>query len=100
MSVQPAKSHLPQLALAWLALVGLTLSGLGLGEWAREFGWLPLVVALIMWIKGFLVARFFIESHLAHPFIANIVKVFVAFAPIALALTAFFGNTIARWASL
>ena len=47
-----------------------------------------------------MVARYFIESHLAHPFIARLLRVFIAIAPVALVLTAFFGDTLARWASL
>ena len=47
-----------------------------------------------------MVARYFIESHLAHPFITRLLRVFIAIAPVALVLTAFFGDTLARWASL
>lgn len=92
--------------LAWLALLALTLVSLGLGEWLRGAPWLPLPVALpvavaaIVWLKGRLVARHFIESHLAHRLIARSLQVFVAFVPLALLLTAFFGDSIARWATL
>lgn len=96
----PGKDHFPLLTAAWLLLVALTLASLGLSEWSREVTWLPLVVAAIMWIKGVVVARCFIESHVAHPFIARVLKVFIAFAPIALTITAFFGSTVARWATL
>lgn len=96
----PPKDHFPLLTAAWLLLVALTLASLGLSEWFRELSWLPLVVAAIMWTKGLIVARCFIESHVAHPFIARVLKVFIAFAPIALVITAFFGNTVARWASV
>ncbi|MGB7502323.1 MAG: hypothetical protein WBM25_07990 [Azonexus sp.] len=88
------------LTLTWLALVALTLVSLGLGEWFRAAHWLPLLVAAIIWLKGAMVARYFIESHLAHPFIARLMRVFIAIAPVALVLTAFFGDTLARWASL
>lgn len=88
------------LTAAWLGLVALTLVGLGLGEWFRDAHWLPLLVAAIIWLKGALVARQFIESHLAHPFIARLLQAFIAVAPIALLLTAFFGDTLARWATL
>ncbi len=88
------------LTAAWLALVALTLVGLGLGEWFRDARWLPLLVAAIIWLKGALVARCFIESHVAHPFIARLLQGFIAVAPGALLLTAFFGDTLARWASL
>ena len=49
---------------------------------------------------GALVAGAFIESHIAHPFIARLLQVFIAIAPIALVLTGFFGDTVARWATL
>jgi hypothetical protein len=75
-----AKDHFPLLTAAWLALVALTLLSLGLSEWARDWSWLPLIVSAIMWTKGVLVARCFIESHLAHPFIARVVNVFIAVA--------------------
>jgi len=85
---------------AWLALLVLTVLSLGLGEWLRGVPWLTLLVAAIVWLKGRLVARHFIESHLAHPFIARTLQVFVAFVPAALVLTAFFGDWIAHWATL
>ncbi len=88
------------LTAAWLGLVALTLVGLGLGEWFRDARWLPLLVAAIIWLKGVLVARHFIESHLAHRFIARLLQGFIAIAPTALILTAFFGDTLARWATL
>ncbi|MDE2440090.1 MAG: hypothetical protein KGP14_03625 [Betaproteobacteria bacterium] len=96
----PVKDHFAQITAAWLGLVALTLASLGLSEWARDFAWLPLVVAAIMWIKGAIVARCFIEAQVAHPFIARVLQVFIAVAPIALIITAFFGNTVARWASV
>lgn len=96
----PAKDHFPLLTAAWLALVALTLASLGLGEWFRAATWLPALVAAIMWLKGIVIARCFIEAHIAHPFIARVLTVFIAFAPIALLITAFFGNTVARWATI
>jgi hypothetical protein len=88
------------LTLAWLALVALTLISLGLGEWFRAADWLPLLVAALIWLKGAVVARCFIESHIAHPFIARLLQGFIAVAPSALILTAFFGSTLAGWATL
>jgi len=87
-------------ALAWLALSGLTLLSLELGYWFHTASWLPLLVAVIVWAKGALVARSFIESHLAHPFVRRVLAGFIAFAPAALVLTAFFGDTLARWTQL
>ena len=92
--------HFPRLTAAWLGLVALTLAGLGLSEYLRDVRWLPLLVAAIIWLKGALVARCFIESPAAHPFIARVVSVFIAISPLALIATAFFGGTLARWASL
>ena len=89
-----------RLTAAWLGLVALTLVGLALSAWARELRWLPLLVAAMLWLKGALVARCFIESSVAHPFIARLLGVFIALAPLALVATAFFGNTLARWATL
>ncbi len=92
--------HFSALTLTWLALVALTLVSLGLSEWFRSVRWLPLLVAAIIWLKGAMVARWFIESHVAHPFIARIIQAFIALSPTALVLTAFFGDTLARWATL
>jgi hypothetical protein len=93
-------SKLTPLTVTWLALVGLTLLSLGLGQWLHGAAWLQLLVAAIVWIKGSLVARNFIESDLAHPFIRNLLRGFIAFTPMALVLTAFYGQQFARWATL
>jgi hypothetical protein len=100
MNPAPPPDRFRLLTLAWLALVALTLSGLALGEWFRDARWLSLLVATIIWVKGALVAGAFIESRVAHPFIARLLQVFIAIAPIALVLTAFFGDTLAGWATL
>lgn len=96
---KPATTLAP-LTTAWLILVVLTLLSLGLGKWFHGAAWLPVVVAAIVWAKGMLIARRFIESELAHPFIRHVLKGFVAFAPLALVLIAFFGREFARWATL
>ena len=88
------------LTATWIALVALTLFSLGLGEWFRAAAWLPLLVAAIIWLKGALVAHWFIEASVAHPFIARILQTFIAIAPLALILTAFFGDILARLATL
>ena len=88
------------LTLTWLALVALTLLSLGLGQWFHGAAWLQLLVAGIVWIKGWLVAQKFIEAELAHPFIRRVLKGFIAFTPVALVLTAFYGRQFARWATL
>jgi len=93
-------TSLRPLLVTWLILVALTLLSLWLGEHFHGVVWLQLLVAIIIWIKGSLVARHFIEANLAYPFIRNVLRVFIAFTPIALALTAFFGTQFARWATL
>jgi hypothetical protein len=92
--------HFHLMTAAWLLLVTLTLLSLGLSEWFRNIPLLPLLVAGIIWLKGAVVARCFIETHVAHPFIKRVVKVFIALAPLALLATSFFGSTLARWATL
>ncbi|MDK9691187.1 hypothetical protein [Azospira sp.] len=86
--------------LPWLALVVLTFLSLFLGEWFHGAAWLPLLVAAILWGKGTLVARHFIESHRAHPFIAWLLRAFILLTPLLLLLTAFFGRPVARFFSL
>lgn len=95
-----APSRFSALAIAWLALVALTLVSLGLGEWFGSADWLPLLVAAIVWLKGVVVARRFIESHLAHPFIERVVQAFIALAPVALVVTSYFGHGLARLTTL
>lgn len=88
------------LLLVWLALCVLTLLSLALGQGFHSANWLPLLVAAIVWFKGLLVSRYFIETQLATPFIRRVVAVFIAFAPLALVITGFFGPRIAHWTSL
>lgn len=96
---QPSTALAP-LTWAWLALVILTLLSLQLGHWFHGATWLQLVVAGIVWIKGWLVARRFLESELLHPFLRRVLRGFIAFTPGALVFTAFFGPQFARWATL
>ena len=95
-----AADHSRALTHAWLLLVGLTLFSLGLGEWARQWPWLPALVAGIVWFKGMVVALCFIEISPAHPFIRRVVLAFIAIPPLALLATAYYGETLARWAAL
>jgi len=99
-SGKSSPASLAPLTYAWLALVMLTLLSLGLGQWFHGASGLPILVAAIVWLKGMLVARRFIESPLAHPFITWVLRGFIAFTPLALLLTAFFGGQFARWATL
>lgn len=93
-------ANLQTLTFAWLGLVALTLLSLGIGRWLHGAPWLPLLVAAIVWVKGRLVARRFIEAPQTHPFIDRTLRGFIAFTPLALLLTAFFGAQFARWATL
>lgn len=95
-----AARPLAPLAWTWLGLVALTLISLGLGQWFHGAAWLQIPVAAIVWLKGMLVARQFLEARLAHPYIRRLLLAFIAFAPLALMLIAFFGSQFARWASL
>jgi hypothetical protein len=82
----------PRPVLTWLALLALSFTGLLLGEWFGHRSWMPLLVAAIIWVKGSLVARYFIESHTAHPFVAWLLRVFIAVVPVALVITALLGK--------
>jgi hypothetical protein len=90
MSTKNDKTAVP--VIAWLGLLALTLVSLVLGNRFGHADWMPLIVAGIIWIKGTLVAKYFIESDNAHYVIALIIKIFIAFVPVALVLTSFFGR--------
>ncbi len=96
-SGKTSSGELLPLAGAWLVLVVLSLLGLYLGQWFHGAPWLQPLVAGNVWFKGVLVARRFIEVGEAHPFIRRVVYSFVAFAPLALVLIAYFGDSLARW---
>ncbi|MBN8443683.1 MAG: hypothetical protein J0M28_18570 [Thauera sp.] len=96
---KPGPSLVPLVA-TWLALVALTLVSVRLGDGLSRHDAVQLIVAAIIWLKGHLVARHFIEANQVHPFIRNVLRVFIACAPIAIVLTTFFGAEFARWASL
>ncbi len=91
----PSTSLTP-LVIAWLGLVALTGLSLWLAQWSGRAAWLQLPVAAIVWFKGWTVARFFIETHLAHPFIAGVVRAFIICVPLALVLTVWIGERMAR----
>lgn len=93
-------TSLVALGLTWLVLVGLSVASPWIGGHLGDQTLAQVLVAAIIWIKGRLVAHHFIEAELAHPFIRNVLRFFIAFAPIAIVLTAAFGEQFARWASL
>lgn len=88
------------LVLAWAALVALTLISLVLGQGFRDIPGLPWLVGAIIWLKGLVVARAFLESRQAHPFIRRLLLGFIAFPPLALIATLYASEQIARWFSL
>lgn len=90
MSTKNDKTAVP--VIPWLGLLALTLVSLVLGNRFGHAQWMPLIVAALIWIKGTLVAKYFIDLDNAHYVIALIVKIFVAFVPVALVLTSFFGR--------
>lgn len=84
----------------WLILVLLLLVSIGAGHFFHGAAWLPFAIAAIVWVKGTLIARFFIEAHHAHPFIQWALRIFIAFVPAFLLLTAWLGERVARWTTL
>ncbi len=93
-------TKLAPLAYAWLALVLLTLASVYLGQWFHGAVWLQPLVAAIIWLKGIIVARRFIEIDLARSFIRRMVYGFIAFTPIVLVIVSYFGDHLARWTTL
>ena len=89
-------TSLVPLALVWLALVSLSLFSLLLGEWVGRAAWLPVVVATVIWLKAWLIARYFLEAYQCVAFIRRLVLGFIAFAPVALVLTDTFGTQLAK----
>ena len=98
--VKQLSTAIAPLGSAWLILVALTLISPFLGQWLHGVGWLQLLVAGIVWVKGWLIARQFIEIELTHSFIRRVMQGFILFTPAMLLLTVFLGNHFARWATL
>jgi caa(3)-type oxidase subunit IV len=94
------KSRLPTLFGAWAALAAATFASLVLGEWLPPGEWLALLVALLIGLKAWLVARYYLETGNSHAFIRRLTWAFVAFVPLALVLTVAFGDRLAAWMSL
>lgn len=80
------------LTCAWLGLLLLTALGLAMGQMSGHASWLPSLVALLIWTKGWVVARYFLNAGQAHPFVTWLVRIFTAFAPAALLLTDVFAR--------
>lgn len=94
------RCRVPAITAAWLALLLLTFVSVASGEWFHSASWLPLLVGAVIWIKGTLVTRYFIETKQAHPYIVWLLRLFIAFAVLALLGTSFFPATIARWTTI
>lgn len=93
-------SRITPIAFAWLALILLTVTSIALGRWLQGLSVLPVLVATIIWLKAWLVARYYLEVRLSHTFIRWMVRVFIAFVPFALVITDLFGAQIAKWLTL
>lgn len=89
--------RLSPLVSTWAGLSLLTFASVAMGEWWHGTAGLPRVVALMIWLKAWLIARYFLEVQLTHPFIRRLVQVFIAFVPVALVLSDLFGPRIADW---
>lgn len=100
MTDQSAPANGALIFSAWLILVLLLLVSIGAGQFFHGAPWLPFAIAAIVWVKGTLIARFFIEAHHAHPFIQWALRIFIAFVPAFLLLTALLGDRLARWTTL
>lgn len=85
--MKPTISKLSAPVLAWLALLLLTVISLLLGAQFGAASWMPFLVAGIIWIKASMVARYFIESNHAHPFVAWVLRAFITFTSGGLVLT-------------
>lgn len=93
-------AQLMPLTYAWLLLVVLTLMSLYFGQWFHGAGWLQPLVAAIIFLKGILVAKRFIEIDVTHPFIRRVVYGFVAVTPVLLIAITYFGEQLVRWVTL
>lgn len=100
MHIKSASPHTLALVGAWIALIMLTLGSLGVGHFLQASEWLTPVIAAIVWLKCTLIARHFIEANHAHPFIRWALRIFIAFVPLWLLLTAWLGDRIAGWTTL
>ncbi|BAO45327.1 cytochrome C oxidase subunit IV family protein [Thiolapillus brandeum] len=89
-----------RLNASWLFLMGLTLSGALMGEYAHPGFWVTVSVAFITAIKGRLIIDEFMELGDASPAIRRTVRLFGLLVPSLMILTWLFGNQLARWTSL
>lgn len=95
-----SSNSLTSLTLAWLGLLALTGVSLLLGSTLHGQMWLPLLVAGILWLKAWIVIRYFIEADTTHGFIRKVLYGFIGITPLCIALLGFWGDAFARFASL
>lgn len=98
--MKPRNSSVTHLSLVWLGLLGLTAVSLTLGHALHGQAGLQALVAGLLWLKAWIVARDFILANECHPFIRRVVYGFIAVTPVSIALLGFWGASFARWASL
>jgi hypothetical protein len=91
---------LAPLVKTWLGLFALTVLSLLLGHVLHGQAGLQWVVAAILWLKGWLVIRHFIEADSAHPLIRRVLYGFITITPVLLLVTALFGRQLARLTTL
>ena len=89
-----------RLDISWLFLMGLTLAGALMGEYAHPGFWITVSVAVITAIKGRLIIDEFMELGDASPAIRRTVRIFGLLVPVLILLTWFLGPQLARWTSL
>lgn len=91
---------LAPLVKTWLGLLALTGLSLLLGHVLHGQAGLQWVVAVVLWLKGWLVIRHFIEADSAHPLIRRVLYGFITITPALLLVTALFGRQLARMTTL
>ena len=78
------QSSLRQLFFAWIGLLLLTALSVWIGrEFHAQDGLQPLVAA-VLWLKSWLVLRFFLEGRSIHIFFRRVLHVFIAITPVCL----------------
>ena len=91
---------LRRIDLVWILLLGLTVSGVALGETSQPGVWVTFSVAAIMAIKGRLVIDYFMELVNANRTIRRMVRLYGIAIPLLLILTYLFAPQIAHMTSL
>ncbi|MFO1379379.1 MAG: hypothetical protein U1F63_03285 [Chitinivorax sp.] len=98
--MKPIRAAVAHLSFAWLSLLGLTALSLLLGYTMHGKIGLQILVAGLLWLKAWIVARDFMEIGACHAFIRRVVYGFIAVTPLCIALLGYYGAQFARWACL